>query len=149
MRHLLKHITTAAALFFLAALFNIDAHAQSVGQALLPAPTDKDIPRIITYQGQITTTEGSAMNGTHHITATLYPDPHGLHPLWQSGYDADIKDGIFTVTLGGGAAKLPENAALNQPLWIGISIDGSAEMQPLTRLTAAPYALNVPDQSIT
>jgi len=38
---------------------------------------------------------------------------------------------------------------MNQPLWIGISVDGTQEMQPLTRLAAVPYALNIPDQSVT
>jgi len=144
-------VIIVAALFFFAALFNLQVHAQTSSGTEAPntSISSKDIPRIISYQGQITN-NGSAMNGTHHITATLYSDPNGKNSVWHGAYDADITDGIFTITLGAsGSWKLPENATLDQPLWIGISVDGSAEMLPRTQLAAAPYALNVPDQSIT
>ena len=69
-----------AALFLVAALFS-----QRVG-AQVSGGTDSsirvsDVPRIMSYQGQITTTNGTAMNGTHTITATLYSDPHGTHSV--------------------------------------------------------------------
>jgi hypothetical protein len=153
MRHSLLRIRiiTAWALFCLGTLFNLQLYAQTSSGTEAPdtSISGKDIPRIISYQGQITN-NGTAMNGTHHITATLYSDPNGKNSVWHGAYDADIRDGNFTVTLGApGSWKLPENATLNQPLWIGISVDGTAEMLPRTQLAAAPYALNVPDGSIT
>ncbi len=129
------------ALIMLAGLFFGSLNAQVTGSA--------DVSRIVSYQGQITTTDGISMNGTHHITATLYSDHLGKNSVWQGSYDVAIANGIFTLMLGTGASKLPDNNTMNRPLWVGISVDGSDEMSPLTELSAAPYALNVPDKSIT
>ncbi len=131
-----------AALLLVAAVLNQRVDAQVSGSTA-------DVPRIMSYQGQITSTNGNAMNGTHTITATLYSDPHGTHSLWKGNYNAEVKNGIFNIMLGSGVSKLPDNSEMNQPLWVGIKVDDGAEMQPLTQLAAAPYALNVPDQSIT
>ncbi len=131
-----------AALFFVAAVLNQRVDAQVSGNTT-------DVPRIMSYQGQITTTNGIAMNGTHIITATLYSDPHGTLPLWRGSYDAEVKNGIFTISLGSGTKKLSDNAQMNQPLWVGIRVDEGEEMQPRTQLASVPYALNVPDKSIT
>jgi len=128
----------AAALFIVAALFS----------ARLMSQTSNDVPRIISYQGQIIT-NGLAMNGTHTITATLYSDPHGKNSVWQGSYDAVVTNGIFNITLGSGKTPLPDVALINRSLWIGISVDNGEEMQPRTQLSSSPYALNVPDKSIT
>jgi hypothetical protein len=145
MLHIIKF---AAALLFLAALFSLRLNAQVVG-GIDTTIRQADVPHIISYQGQIKSADGTATNGTHHITTTLYSDSRGINSVWQGAYDADIKDGIFTVMLGSGTSKLPQTDLLNQPLWIGIKVDGGEEMQPRGQLSAAPYALNVPDQSIT
>lgn len=138
----MKHIQQISTVFILLTLlFSQSVNAQVSGSA--------DIPRIMSYQGQITTTDGKVMNGIHKITATLYSDPHGTNSVWLGEYSTEIANGIFTVILGSGKSKLPENSLMNQPLWVGIRVDGSEEMQPLSQLAAAPYALNVPDQSIT
>jgi hypothetical protein len=108
-----------------------------------------NVPRIINYQGQITSSEGAAVNGVHHIVATLYSNSLGTDALWQGGCDAEIKNGIFTISLGSGASKLPQSSVLDRPLWIGISVDNGDELKPLTQFTTAPYALNIPDKSIT
>jgi hypothetical protein len=107
-----------------------------------------DVPHTISYQGQITASDGKAMNGTHTITATLYSDFIGKKSVWSGSYEAEIKNGIFNISLGSGKSKLPNAIDLNRHLWLGIKIDESPEM-PLTPLTAVPYALNVADKSIT
>src|ERR1700733_13503651 len=95
-----------AALFMLAAVLNLKVDAQvSGGTDTLVHQTD--IPRIITYQGQLTTTSGTAMNGTHKITATLYSDHLGNNPIWQGSYYAEITNSLFSVELGSGSQKLP------------------------------------------
>ena len=113
------------------------------------AQTSPDVPHILSYQGQVTTNDGSAMNGTHHITTTLYSDPHGTNSVWHGEYSAEISNGIFNILLGSGTYKLPEVSVMNRPLWVGIKVDGGEEMKPLTQLSAAPYSLNIPDKSVT
>ena len=143
-----KTIQCAAALFVLAAMFSLKSAAQTTSGTDIPV-RHSDVPRILSYQGQITSTDGIAMNGTHHITATLYSDHLGKNSVWQGSYNAAVTNGVFTVMLGSGVSKLPDNTTLDRPLWVGINVDGSDEMRPLTQLSAAPYALNVPDKSIT
>src|SRR4051794_18999918 len=92
-----------------------------------------DVPRIISYQGQITSIDGSALNGNHRIITHLYGDRFAHNEIWQGTYDVEITSGIFSVKLGSDAYKLPDNTTLDRPLWIGISVDGTP-MQPLTQL---------------
>ena len=98
----------AVALILLTALFT-KLEAQT---------SEKDVPRILSYQGQITTANGTAMNGTHKITATLYSDHLGRNSVWQGSYNAEISNSIFTVKLGFGAQKLPDNSAM-EPAALG------------------------------
>jgi hypothetical protein len=106
-----------------------------------------DVPRILSYQGHITNAD-QAITGKHPITVRLYSDPDGKHKLWEDTYTTDVKDGIFSVLLGSQTA-LPSTERLNKPIWLGISVSGTDEMRPLSQFTTAPYALNVPDKSIT
>jgi len=107
------------------------------------------MPKIISYQGQITTTTGSLMTGTHHIVATIYTNNYGGHSIWQGAYDAEIKNGIYSIQLGSGKYPFPDISLMDRPLCLGISIDGSDEFKQLTQFASAMYALNVPDGSIT
>jgi hypothetical protein len=106
-----------------------------------------DVPRILSYQGHITNADQS-VTGRHPITVRLYSDPEGKHKLWEDTYTTDVKDGIFSILLGSQNA-LPTTERLNRPVWLGVSISGTDELRPLTQFTTAPYALNVPDNSIT
>jgi hypothetical protein len=108
----------------------------------------QDVPRLITYQGQISSSQGT-LSGEHTITAKLYTNSESTVPIWQGEYSTIATDGIFAVVLGAGKYPLPEPAKLDRQLWIGISVDGGEEMSPRTQLTSSPYALNVPDKSIT
>jgi len=132
----------AGILLVLAALFISSSHAQVSG-------SNADVPRIMSYQGQVITTDGKAMNGTHHITASLYSDPHGKNSVWQGSYDALVNNGIFNILLGSGATPLPDISAMDRPLWVGISVDRGEEMRPLSQLSSSPYSLNIPDKSVT
>ena len=109
--------------------------------------TTTDVPRILSYQGHITNAD-QVVTGVHPITIRLYSDPEGKHKLWEDTYATEVKDGIFSVLLGSQTA-LPSTERLNKPIWLGVSVAGTDELRPLTQFTTAPYALNVPDKSIT
>jgi len=122
----------------------------ALSPCVLMAQTSMDVPHTMSYQGQLSnSSNGQTMNGTHTISATLYTNAYGGHSIWHGEYSTEIANGVFTLLLGSGKSPLPEISMMNCPLWVGISVDGSAEMKPLTQLTSTPYALNVPDQSIT
>jgi len=126
------------ATIFFCSVFSVSLFAQNT-----------DIPKTIGYQGQISNNLGIPLSGDQLITITLYGDPHGKNIVWQGKYTVNVTNGLFNVLLGRGGYPLPSTGQMNRPLWAGISVDGQEEMKPLTQLTSVPYALNVPDQSIT
>ncbi len=132
-----------AAFILLLVLFSEKLEAQT------SLPKGSDVPRILSYQGQLATTDGKVMNGTHHLTASLYSDRLGRNSVWHGDYSTEINNGVFNILLGSGNSPLPEGLEMNRPLWFGIKVDDGEEMKPLSQLSAAAYSLNVPDKSIT
>ena len=86
-------------------------------------------------------------DSTYEMTVALYTDPSGTSPLWSDRFEAQTSGGTYALTLGSGA-PLPPSSKLDQPLWVGITIDG-IKMLPLTQFTTTPFALNIADGAIT
>jgi hypothetical protein len=108
------------------------ASAQQVSKAHSPT---------LTYQASIN------QDGPLTITARLYSDPSGLELLWEENISAVSKNGILNLELGT-SAPLPTRE-LDKGLFLGISVNNSEELRPLTKLTASPLALSVPDGAIS
>ncbi len=113
------------------------------------AQAQQDIPRIMSYQGQVMQSGRLVATGDYSLIIRFYGDPEGKTKVWEASYSAHIVDGIFNIMLGGGEKPLPSTSAMNRPLWVGVAIAGEPEMKPYAQLASAPYALNVPDKSIT
>ena len=112
-----------------------------VGQFAAPAYALS--PNIISYQGRLTTADGSPANGTYSLTFALYKTSTGGAPDWsetQTGILVD--DGLFAVKLG---IYTPfSDPVLNDAShYLGISIDGGPELAPRTQMISSPYALRV------
>ena len=88
------------------------------------------------------------IDGIYKVILRLYSDQNGMQSVWQDAMNAQTTNGVFSITLGGGAMPLPMNA-MNTPLWLGVQPDGQDEMKPLTALTASPFALAIPNGSVT
>lgn len=132
---------------FAAALCIIIGTQRADAQTLV---STSDVPRTLSYQGLLTSTDGTPVHdGEYRITLALYADPAGTIKVWEDTYATPIIDGIFNVYLGSGNMLLPDPGTMNRPLWVGTRIDDTDEMRPLTPLSASPYALNVPDRTIT
>jgi len=106
------------AAIFICGLFSSFAFAQGA-----------DVPRVISYQGQISSNSGVPLSGDESVTVTLYADPISRHVIWRGKYDVTITNGLFTVLLGKGAYPLPMSDSLNRQLWVGIQIGESEEMK--------------------
>lgn len=112
--------------------------------------TTDDVPRTISYQGMLTTANGAPIaDGIYDVTITLYADQEGARPIWSETYRSHVTGGLFNLYLGDGGKPLPGPEALSTRLWIGTSVNGADEMHPLTPLASSPYALTVPNESIT
>jgi hypothetical protein len=90
-----------------------------------------------------------AADGNYSIHVVLYADANGAESIWSDKFNTTLTSGVFNIMLGSGATTLPSSTTLDRPLWIGIQVEGQPEMRPLAQLSAAPYALNVADSSIS
>src|SRR5438046_483609 len=109
--------------------------------SFIPCVLLAQTPRTMSYQGMIS---GGRIAGECAFKVTLYADAEGKTKLWQSTMKTVLDTtGIFNLVLGTPDNPLPESPAMDRPLWIGVSIDGSPELTPRAQFTASPYALNV------
>jgi hypothetical protein len=105
-------------------------------------------PRILNYQAAIQSADGKYVSGQRSITVRLYRDESGTQPAWSDTFDATLTGGVLDLQLGS-HKPLPSSSELEHPLWLGISIDGAAELKPYAQLGASPYALSIADRSVT
>lgn len=109
-----------------------------------------DVPRTISYQGLLTSTDGTPLpDGPYDIAVSLFLDEDGTQPLWNAIFNTDVRNGVFNILLGNDRHPLPAPLQMNRPLWVGTAVNGSPLMRPLSPLTASPYALNLPDRTVT
>lgn len=98
------------------------------------------VPRVINYQGRLTTGEIPA-SGSFRIIFALYQDPTGGEPVWTEAHDVPVTDGVFEALLG---SKVPlEDGVLSSGgrLYLGIRVGEEAEMTPRLPLTSTAYAI--------
>lgn len=97
-----------------------------------------ETPRIMTFQGKLTDTQGRYLDGAYNLTFRIYDREAGGAVLWQESHAAaNITRGIFSVPLGAGTVlSLP----FNTNYWVSVQVATDFEMAPRQRLTAAPYA---------
>ena len=98
----------------------------------------------ISYQGTLSNAGGQPVNTATPMTFKLYTVPSGGTALWteaRAGANAvPIANGLFNVLLG---SVTPINVSLlNQDLWLGISVNGDAEMSPREKLGSVPFAIH-------
>jgi len=108
----------------------------------------QDIPRILSYQGLLQTSDGKLVTAEEHITVRLYADPDGKQLIWEDSFTTMVQSGVFNLLLGS-KKPLPSSQQMSASLWLSVKIGDADEMRPFTALAASPYALTVADQSIT
>ncbi len=109
------------------------------------APADPP-PGLVNYQGLLTDgVSGLPLQGSHDLAFAVYADSlPGGDPLWQqTHHGVPVVDGLFNVILGadGGGGSLTAVLFAGSERWLGIAVDGDAEMAPRQRITSVPYAL--------
>ena len=97
------------------------------------------IPQQITFQSYVQNSDGSAIqDGSYNITLNLYEVDSGGVAIWTETHTLNISDGILNVILGS-VSNL--NLNFTQQYWLGISIEGGAELIPRIALTSSAYSL--------
>lgn len=117
---------------------------------MVPAAVGQ-VPGIMTYQGVLYDSEGRPLDGTYDISAKLYPVAQGGSPEWTETHTGTlVRKGVFVLMLGRQAPLT--SALLNQPLYLGVSVNAGAEMTPRVELASVGTALlakEMAPQSIT
>ncbi|RKZ28709.1 hypothetical protein DRQ26_00540 [bacterium] len=101
------------------------------------------VPRLISYQGRLLNASGDTLTGTHTISFSLYDVSSGGSPLWTESHTVTLQAGVYDVMLGS-STPFPSTVDFSKQYWLGISIDGGAELCRY-QLGASPYALNIAD----
>jgi hypothetical protein len=106
---------------------------------LTAALAGAQVPKTISYQGLLVNAAGLVPNGSYKATFTLYDASVAGVALWTETQTVSVlAGGVFNANLG---AVTPLNLNFDKPYWLGIAINGSAEMMPRTAFTASPYSL--------
>ena len=104
-------------------------------------PLYAQAPRTISYQGVLTTKSGMPVtDGQHTLVLVLYSSRTGGGILYSKQNTVTTANGYFSTYLD----SIPTTLAFDQPVYLGVTVDGSPELTPRSLLTGAPYALNIP-----
>ncbi len=106
----------------------------------LTSVAQADIPSTFAYQGRLTSSNGTPLNEVVALTFNIYSDSLGSKSIWSEMHPTvTVSDGLFTVVLG---QESPLTVAIfdGSIRWLGVAIDGGAELRPLRPLLSVPGA---------
>ena len=141
LRQLIPNVGTV--LVVLSLLFAFDARAAGLNTSTSPST--------ISYQGTLSTANGTVVSGSKGFTFKLYNVLSGGTALWteaHTGVNAvPVSNGLFNVTLGS-ITPIPSTVWNNTTVFLGVQVEGdSAELSPRELIGSVPfarYAANVP-----
>jgi len=103
-----------------------------------------DVPAALNYQGTLTDGAGQPINGDKTITLRLYTVPSGGTPFWVGKQTLAVKDGRFSVVLGGAPSNPLDPKLFTGETYIGTQVAPDAEM-PRQKLASVAYAFKAAD----
>jgi len=93
------------------------------------------------YQGRLTNTSGTPINGTRNLIFRLYIASTGGSSIWEETHNGvQVNNGLFQVVLGQSTPL--DEADFHQPLWIETVVAGQT-LSPREPLYGAPYAFSL------
>lgn len=100
------------------------------------------VPALINYQGRLMQPSGTAVvDGLYSLQFTIYDMPVGGTSIWtESIPSVQVKGGLFNVLLGSVTELVP--SVFDAPnRYIGVAVDGDAEMTPRQMITSVGYSI--------
>jgi hypothetical protein len=109
---------------------------------VLAAPrVAQSVPELINYQGELTDSAGSPLNGTVSIVFKIYNLQTGGTTLWQETHNTvQVNEGLFSVLLGS-ISPFPATLFEGDSRWLGIKVGSDPEMTPRSRIASVAYAI--------
>ena len=97
------------------------------------------VPNKISYQGLLTNSDGSVIpDGSYNLTFKIYNVESGGTELWTETQNVTVSKGTFSVILG---ETNPLNLQFNEQYWLGVTLEGSSEFTPRSKLASSPYSI--------
>jgi hypothetical protein len=105
----------------------------------LCGPLQASVPEFIPYQGYLTDALGEPVSGSLDLHFAFYDQAAGGTALWAETHTGvAVIAGFFQVALGDLVPLADE--LFVPPLFLGITVDGEAEMTPRMRVGSVPFA---------
>jgi hypothetical protein len=102
------------------------------------------VPRTISYQGYLTDSGGTPVDGTVQMQFKLYSAASGGVPLWaETHQNVQVSQGRYSVVLGNASpTPVPIDLPFDVPYYLGVTVGSDAEMTPRLPLTSTGYAFH-------
>ena len=106
---------------------------------LVPCLAQADIAEIMSYQGVLRDGSGDPVpDGSYDVTFRIYDVEAAGTALWTENQTLTATGGIISAHLG--SVTTLSTLDFDVPYWLGISVEGGAELVPRTAFTTVPYA---------
>ncbi len=107
---------------------------------IMAASTGAQVPKTLNYQGVLTDAGGAAVtDGNYDLTLSLYTVASGGTAAWTESQKVAVAKGIFNVILG---SVTPLNLNFDNTYYLGIAVEGGAELTPRVEMTASAYSFS-------
>lgn len=101
-------------------------------------------PVSLTHQTRLLDASGAPVHGAHAVRLTLWSHASSTdtaNRLWTRSFPATTEDGFATFTLTTDESSVAVDSAwFAGDVWVGVAVDGGAELVPRSPLTAGPSA---------
>ena len=109
---------------------------------LVPCLAQAQITPYMSYQGVLRDGSGNPVaDGSYSVTFRIYVVDSGGTALWTESQALVAEGGIINAYLGS-VTPLFDTLDFVGPYWLGISVEGAAELTPRTLFTSVPYAVH-------
>ena len=98
------------------------------------------------HQGRLLDPAGGPLNGSHSLQISLWNDggaTDNASQLWTASFPVTLADGYYSVSLEASDTGVGlEPSWFASDVWVGVAVDGAAELAPRQALTMVPAALS-------
>lgn len=99
-----------------------------------------EVPKMINYQGKITTPQGALISDTFSMVFSIYADSTGGTPLWtETQSSVKVEFGVFSVLLGS-VSPIPATVFDGNTRYLGLKVGSDNEMTPRKAIVSVGYA---------
>lgn len=108
--------------------------------SIVPFRSHAAVPLKINYQGSLTDSGGTPINGTKSIVFSIYDVSSGGSALWSETQNVTVTNGVFSVNLGDVNPINLSTLPFDKQYYLGVKVGADIEMTPRRLFTSAGYA---------